>query len=348
MKVLACAGVVTLLAASGFSVPARAEPAKALENLSDLAAHFERLGLEPLPGQSAMLIEGGVVGVLPGLPVEGDEKRYVLVFAAPPASVAPIGVFATVAKESTEGSWELPPLLADPGRHVIVAYWEGARSARKSVVPLQEVAAYLDLSGLVGEDGSRLLIQSTGSSPSWMRLIEQANVPLGLDLEIEETMGMGSSRTAGFYARGIPGLQLVTGSRRSPTEPESGFVPSSAFAALIAAKVSRLEEPPAFEWYEGESDENGVTVARPYTGTVPDYTADVEGMRLSGVAEGGPADAAGLREGDIIVELAGAAIEDFHGYANALDTLEIGKPVSVVFIRAGERVETTLTPGGRE
>ena len=111
--------------------------------------------------------------------------------------------------------------------------------------------------------------------------------------------------------------------------------------------MSQLDEPPLFHGVEPASAESR-PAARPYTGTIPDYTADVEGLRLDGVLEGGPAQEAGLREGDIIVELAGSAIKDVYDYAKVLDTLQIDQVISVVLLREGERLETELTPRGRE
>ena len=83
------------------------------------------------------------------------------------------------------------------------------------------------------------------------------------------------------------------------------------------------------------------------TGTIPDYAAEVEGLRLGGVIEGGPAAEAGLQEGDVIVEFAGQAITNIYDYMYVLEALKVDVPVTVVYMRAGERVETQLTPRGR-
>jgi S1-C subfamily serine protease len=63
---------------------------------------------------------------------------------------------------------------------------------------------------------------------------------------------------------------------------------------------------------------------------------------------GGPAETAGLREGDIIVELAGQSIANIYDYTYALDVLKVGEPASVVFLRDGERIETELVPEARQ
>ena len=86
---------------------------------------------------------------------------------------------------------------------------------------------------------------------------------------------------------------------------------------------------------------------RAFTGTIPDYTSAVEGLRLSGVIAGGPAAVAGLREGDVIVEFAGQSIANIYDYTYALDAVKIDESITAVFLRDGERHEITMTPTAR-
>ena len=87
---------------------------------------------------------------------------------------------------------------------------------------------------------------------------------------------------------------------------------------------------------------------RIFTGTIPDYAQEAEGLRLSGVIAGGPAEAAGLTGGDVIVELAGQVIADIYDYTYALDLLKVDEPATVVFVRDSERVESELVPEARQ
>ena len=87
---------------------------------------------------------------------------------------------------------------------------------------------------------------------------------------------------------------------------------------------------------------------RVFTGTIPDYSTEVKGLLLSGVIGGGPAEQAGLRKGDVIVEIAGQTIANIYDYTYALEVLKIGQPAKVVYLRDGQRTETTLTPGARK
>ncbi|HEY9842476.1 MAG TPA: PDZ domain-containing protein, partial [Candidatus Obscuribacterales bacterium] len=87
---------------------------------------------------------------------------------------------------------------------------------------------------------------------------------------------------------------------------------------------------------------------RVYLGTIPDYASgDIKGLRISGVAAGGPAETAGLQAGDVIIELGGKHIENIYDYTYAIDTLSIGKPTPITVLRNGKEVKLTITPGSR-
>ena len=87
---------------------------------------------------------------------------------------------------------------------------------------------------------------------------------------------------------------------------------------------------------------------RAYLGTVPDYATEVKGVLLSGATKGAPADKAGLKGGDIIVELAGRKIENIYDYTYAIEALKIGQEVDITVQRDGKKVSLKITPGSRE
>ena len=50
----------------------------------------------------------------------------------------------------------------------------------------------------------------------------------------------------------------------------------------------------------------------------------------------------------MIVEIAGQTIANIYDYTYALELLTIGEPAKVVYVREGQRRETTLTPSARK
>ena len=48
------------------------------------------------------------------------------------------------------------------------------------------------------------------------------------------------------------------------------------------------------------------------------------------------------------MEIAGQTIANIYDYTYALDVLKIGQPAKVIYLRGGQRLETTLTPSARK
>jgi S1-C subfamily serine protease len=74
---------------------------------------------------------------------------------------------------------------------------------------------------------------------------------------------------------------------------------------------------------------------------------DVPGLRLTGVRAGSPADSAGLKAGDVVVELAGQPVTDLETYSKALYAQRPGDEVDIVVIRGGERLKVRVRLGRR-
>jgi C-terminal processing protease CtpA/Prc len=155
----------------------------------------------------------------------------------------------------------------------------------------------------------------------------------------------------------VPSLNFFTGSHPEYHRPGDtadrinydALERIARFGALLAEKLGRLEEAPRYAEVPRSRQAGGSRdTVRAFTGTIPDYGTEVEGLRLSGVVAGGPAEEAGLRGGDVIVELAGQKVANIYDYTYALDVVKIDEPVAVVYLRDGERHEATLTPRARK
>ena len=52
-------------------------------------------------------------------------------------------------------------------------------------VPLDQIAAYLNFDMVGRMQDNKLIVQATGTSPVWARLLERANVAAGFDLVVQ-------------------------------------------------------------------------------------------------------------------------------------------------------------------
>jgi Zn-dependent M28 family amino/carboxypeptidase len=249
-------------------------------------------------------------------------------------------------------------------RNVLVAFWSGeelgllgsAAFVAAPPVKLADIAAYLNFDMVGRMQDNKLSVQATGTSTSWGKMIEQANVKAGFNVSIQADPYQPTDVQT-FNLAGVPSLNFFTGAhadyhKPSDTADRIDYEDLNRvvdFAASIARRIEDTAEPPVFAKVEPQT-QGGATRAgvRVFTGTVPDYASDAKGLLLGGVVAGGPADAAGLQKGDVIVEIAGQTIANIYDYTYALDVLKIGQPAKVVYMRNGERKETTLTPAARK
>jgi len=249
-------------------------------------------------------------------------------------------------------------------RHLVLAFWSGEELGllgsnafvTKPPVPLDQVAAYLnfDMVGRVADN--KLTVQATGTSAMWPKILEQANVAAGFDLVLQEDPYQPTD-VGSFNGASVACLTFFTGAhaeyhKPSDTADKINYEDLDRVGELATSIVKRLmdsPDAPQFTKVEQKTDTGGGRAGlRLFTGTIPDYASDVKGLLLGGVIGGGPAEAAGLTKGDVIIEIAGQSITNIYDYTYALELLKIGQPAKVVFMRGKERRETTLTPAARK
>ena len=248
------------------------------------------------------------------------------------------------------------------GRNVALLFWSGEELGligssgfiETAPVPLDDVSAYLNFDMVGRMEDNRLTVQAAGTSPAWARILERANIAAGFDLTLQQDPYLPTD-SASFNQADIPTLNFFTGTHEDYHKPSDTAEKINYedldrvvdFAAAIVRQVASLEEAPAFTKVEQQVEGGGRAEVRVFTGTIPDYTSDAAGLLLSGVIGGGPAEAAGLRKGDVIVEISGQSIANIYDYTYALEVLKIGEPTTVIYLRDGKRLEATLTPAAR-
>jgi Tol biopolymer transport system component len=230
---------------------------------------------------------------------------------------------------------------------------------RQPPFPLERTVAMLnlDMVGRLRED--RLAALGADSAPEWA----PALAALGTDLRLQIAAsgdGYGPSDQTPFYGARIPVLHFFTGSHDAYHTPEDDAATLDARGgARVAELTARLGRDLALGRLTptyvsasaaptqlGDSRDFGA-----YLGTVPDYSAMDDtsggGVLLSGVRPGGPADLAGIRGKDRLVELAGTRIANLYDMTYALQDHRPGETVGVVVLRDGQRVSLRATLGRR-
>lgn len=249
-------------------------------------------------------------------------------------------------------------------RGIIFVCWSGeeigligsAAFCEHPPVPLAQIVAYVnaDMVGRMREN--KLTLQGVGSSPAWRRLIEKRNIAAGFNLALQDDPYLPTDVTT-FYTKNVPVLNFFTGAHEDyhrPTDTADklnyrDLARITRFAREIIIDLVQTPERPALAKVTRSAQPfGGRETLRAYLGTIPDYTTEVKGVKLSGIRGGSPAEKGGLKGGDVIVEFAGQKIANIYDYTYALDAVKIGQPVKMIVERDGQRVTITVTPEARK
>ncbi len=217
-------------------------------------------------------------------------------------------------------------------------------------VPLERVVAMVNMDMIGRLRNDTLFVLGIASSPAWKDLVADINSQFNFTLR--DSPGLfGASDHFSFYNKGIPVLFFFTGMHENYHRPSDdwetlNYEGMEKVVRMVAAVVERIANMPERPQYQRapQPAERPAPPMRVSTGIVPDYSWDGEGVKLMGVRPGSPAEKAGLKAGDIIIEVAGKQIRNLYDYMDALNSVEPSKPVNFVILRDGQKMTVTVTP----
>jgi hypothetical protein len=225
-----------------------------------------------------------------------------------------------------------------------------------SPVPMTAIRAMLNFDMVGRMRNDRLIVYGVATATGLSQLVDSANIAPAFQLTAIGD-GFGPSDQSSFYADSIPVLHFFTDIHedyhRATDVAAKVDVADEARVVNFAARIARALA-------DGSSRLTYVRTAPPphmatsgnaavYFGSIPDMgAADVTGVRMAGVSPGGPADQAGVRKGDIIVEFGGVPVKDLYAYTDALRAHAPGDSVAVVVLRGTERLTLTAVLGTRQ
>jgi Zn-dependent M28 family amino/carboxypeptidase len=205
----------------------------------------------------------------------------------------------------------------------------------------------MDMVGRLNDSTKVLSIGGYGTSPEWASVIKPAmkNPPFFIKLD---SSGTGPSDHTSFYRKDIPVLFFFTGQHKDyhrPTDDAdkinyTGELKVVNYIYGIITAVNSEDHKLAF--LKTKETENRVTALRVTLGIMPDYTYDGTGIRADGVTEGRPAFKAGIKSGDIIIQLGDYPVNSMDTYMQALGKFSKGDKTKVKFKRGQEIIESPI------
>jgi len=220
--------------------------------------------------------------------------------------------------------------------------------------PASQVMAMINIDTVGRLEGRKLTVLGTGSAREWIHIAMGIGFTTGVESECVAD-DLGSSDQKSFLDAGVPAVQVFAGPHADyhrPTDTAdkvdaAGLVKTATFVREAAVYLSQREAPLTSQLSAKRGAPPGRAPAPPgrpggrraSLGTRPDFQYRGPGVRISGVTEGSPAEAAGLEANDVLLAIDGKPVEDLRGYAGIL---RAKKPGDVITIRL-RRGEQELT-----
>ena len=217
---------------------------------------------------------------------------------------------------------------------------------KHATLPLDSINYMLnmDMVGRLKKD-SALAVYGVGTSPYFKQVVEAYGEKFKL---IEKESGVGPTDHTSFYLNDIPVLHFFTGQHEDYHRPSDdydklNYKGMALISSYIFDIITDLDDngKMAFRKTKNESDETPrfkVTL-----GVVPDYMFDGKGMRIDGVSEDRPAQKAGIKKGDIVIQMGEHKINDMMGYMKALSKFKKGSITTVKVQRGKDIVDLKVT-----
>ncbi len=219
----------------------------------------------------------------------------------------------------------------------------------------------LDMVGR-GEGVGRFMVNGTRTAREFPALVAELAETHGCE---PSTLGFGvaPSDNTSFYRQRIPVLFLTTGTHPEYHGPDDDWplintANCEALTRYACALTMRLAEGPRprFQWAELKArsylDGLRYLLREQLQGSEEAQDAWLgvrvdDGLRLSEVVEGSPAAAAGLRTGDRLRTVDGAALEDFAGLRDAVRARAPGQLLLLGIEREGAELAVEVRLGAR-
>lgn len=210
----------------------------------------------------------------------------------------------------------------------------------------------MDMVGRLNDSTKTVTIGGYGTSPIWASLLSQGQGEIKTALTTKpagsfqikiDSAGSGPSDHTSFYRKDIPVLFYFTGLHTDYHKPSddadrinyAGMVKILRHMQNVVEKANESGKLAFLKTREAQT----TTSARfsVSMGIMPDYTYSGNGVRADGVSEGRAAQKAGLKAGDIVLQIGDYKISSMEAYMQTLGKFKKGDKTNVVYQRGKEQ-----------
>ncbi len=209
----------------------------------------------------------------------------------------------------------------------------------------------MDMVGRLNDSTNVVTVGGYGTSPSWGQLYssyDMAHVKK-TDLNFKyDSSGTGPSDHTSFYRKDIPVLFYFTGLHSDYHKPSDdadkiNYTGEKMIIRHILDVIARVDGNGKLAFTKTREAQTTTSARFSVSlGIMPDYTYPGNGVKADGVTEGRAAEKAGIKTGDVIVQLGDYTISSMETYMQALSKFKKGDSTKVKFRRGDQLMEANV------
>jgi Tol biopolymer transport system component len=212
---------------------------------------------------------------------------------------------------------------------------------------------------MIGRLNGPLQIQGIGSAPQWPKIIERLAAGTDLSLVLTSDPYLPTDAMT-VYVGKVASISFFTGAHLdyhtpNDTADKINYEGLVHVINVVKKTTESISQTPSrvvsYVQVEGnQSDTTGGNRGfKIFLGTIPDYTQEgIKGVRISGTAKNSPAELAGLKAGDVIVEFDKVQIENIYDYVYTLQTVKPDLKTQIKIKRDTQIVSLDIVPKLKE
>lgn len=213
----------------------------------------------------------------------------------------------------------------------------------------------MDMVGRLNYSTKVLTVGGYGTSPAWGEYYQPINTVINKNSLLNpsivfkfDSSGTGPSDHTSFYRKDVPVLFYFTGLHTDYHKPSDdadkiNYTGERVIIGHIVGLIESLNDNGKLTFLK--TRETQTTTSARFSvsmGIMPDYTYAGTGVKADGVTDGKPAQKAGLKAGDIIIQLGDYNISSLENYMQALGKFKKGDRAKVKYKRGTEILETEV------
>jgi len=204
----------------------------------------------------------------------------------------------------------------------------------------------LDMIGRLRDSTHALTVGGFGTSPTWAGILGNVQDKKFFQLNFDSS-GVGPSDHTSFYRKDIPVLFFFTGLHADYHKPSDkpdkiNYMGELEVLKYVYRVVEGLNKKPRLVFTKTRETPMGGARFTVTLGIMPDYTFNGGGVRADGVSDGRPAQKAGLKAGDVIVQLGDYPVPDLEKYMEALSKFKKGDSTTVKYKRGNDLQQAAI------